>query len=162
LSAVWGVYLTRVFDGGLAGRAAQPVPEAIPAADDVVDDTAMLLTRRRLGTAQKRFADYDGTGRDGALAVAGVDVGEDDPGRRGELALRIGLGRLLHEVRPDRQRGLGAAEAVSVAVVEPDPHERQEPRCVPDEPRVAPVVGRARLARHRVGQPAHPCRAPGT
>src|SRR5262245_50522719 len=115
----------RDFCAGLAGRAAQPVPQAIPSADDVVDNSAMLVTRRRLGAAQKRFADHDWAGRDGALAVTGVNVGEDDSGRSGELALRIGLGCLLHEVRPDRQRGLGAAETVSVAVVESDPHERQ-------------------------------------
>ena len=71
---------------------------------------------------------------------------------------------LLHEVGPDRHRRPRRAQPGARAVVEADPHAREQLGRVADEPRVAKVVGGAGLAGEVAVKPSArestlPCRA---
>src|SRR5207302_10764369 len=57
-----------------------------------------------------------------------------------------------HKVAEDRRRDMAAGLVVTktVRIVEADIYARRKVGCEPDEPRVAPVVGRPRLARDRL------------
>ena len=54
--------------------------------------------------------------------------------------------RAHHELRPHRQGRLRSAQAERLVVVEPHPDDGQQLGCEADEPRIAQVVGGARLA----------------
>src|SRR5213594_1130009 len=93
--------------GGFGGGATEPVGQAVPGVDDMIDDAAVLVAHRRLRADEERLSDDYRAGPSGALAVGRVDLGEHDPRRDGEVGLRICVERRLHEVDPDRKRGLG-------------------------------------------------------
>src|SRR5262249_2622630 len=117
------------------------------------------LPRFRRG--EKRLADDDRAPGGGELAVPRVDLAERDRGRRRGGERGHHGERCPHEGGPDRERGLRARQAEAVSLVEPDPHERDQPRRVADEPRVAPLVRRARLPGDRALHAERPCRGAG-
>ncbi len=53
------------------------------------------------------------------------------------LPFRMLVQRYLHEVGPDRQRGVRARQTELLALVKPDPHQANEVRRVTREPAVA-------------------------
>ncbi len=81
-------------------------------------------------------------------------VDQDDLHALRRLITRVAAGRPRgdHEPGPDRQRRLRAREGRRRVVVEADPDEREPLRREAGEPVVAPAVGRAGLARHRIAQ----------
>src|SRR6267143_2626289 len=121
----------------------------------------MQLTRlRRFRPRDERLVESLRAGRRRELAGLGVDVDERDA--LGRLERRVGVAgeRRLHELRPDRQRRLRAAEADRLVVVEADPDHGEQLRREADEPGVAEIVGRAGLA-GRVEREAGAARAGG-
>ena len=77
----------------------------------------------------------------------------------GKGSAKCWAGHGAREVREDRHGRLRAREVQAAVVVVADPDGREKPRREPDEPGVAAVVRRARLARR--ARPSGPCaRAP--
>src|SRR5262249_46289762 len=104
-----------------------------------------VADRRRLGARQERFVEGLGAGGRGEVAGQRIDRHERDALRHVERLTGVAGQGALHELRPDRQRRLRAAEADRLVVVEADPHDRQQLRREADEPGVAQIVRRARL-----------------
>src|SRR5262245_42281135 len=101
----------------------------------------------RLRAREEALAEDLRARRGRELAGLFVDVDEDDAVRDVEGARGLAGRSAGHERRPDRERGLRAAEADRLVVVEADPHDREEVRREADEPGITQVVGRAGLAR---------------
>src|SRR5689334_17248148 len=84
--------------------------------------------------------------RGSELAGRGVDVGVDDAAGGVEGLAGVAGEGAAHELRPDRQRRLGAGKADWLVVVETDPGDGQQLGREADEPGIAQIVGRAGLA----------------
>src|SRR5207249_6371036 len=100
----------------------------------------------RLRPSDERFAERLRTRGTGELAAFRADLDEADV--LGDIERDAGPAgeRALHELRPDRQRRLRAAQADGLIVVEAHPHHREELASEDRGPRVANVDARARLA----------------
>src|SRR5205814_1161013 len=124
----------------------------------------MLLTHlgRHAGW-KKGFADHQPAKRRGELAISDVDVAKHDGRRNRERPTRNNSLRRPHELDPYRQRAACARESKLVPIVESDPHQRHEPGCVADEPRVTIRTscfprrrnGEAQYLRHSRGPAVH-------
>src|SRR4030095_11321911 len=125
--------------------------QTVPPVSDLIGDAPVLPAGGWLGPDQECLAGHDRTEAVGDEPVADIDLREADAARHLEARMRRALHRLLHEVRPHRQRGLGAAQPVCVAPIEADPPDGEQARGVAHEPRVATIVGRSGLARDRAG-----------
>src|SRR5262245_57746272 len=94
----------------------------------------------RLGAWEEALPEHFGAGRRGELARFLVDVHEDDTLGRLEGLARVACESARHEGGPDWQRGLRAAEADGLVVVEANPDHCEEFRREAHEPGVAEVV----------------------
>src|SRR5437763_10789532 len=54
---------------------------------------------------------------------------------------RTKVDRVLHEIRPDRQRGFGAGQTQLLVIIETNPHGTYQIRRVTDEPSIARRAG---------------------
>ena len=101
-----------------------------------------------VGSVPARNDSWKTRGQPGAatLPVSLIDIDEDDALGRFERRAGAAAERAHHELRPDRQRRLRAAQAERLIVVESDPDDGQQLRREADEPRVAQIVGRAGFA----------------
>src|SRR2546422_1665957 len=88
----------------------------------------------------------------GELAGGGIDLAPHDVVGHREVLLARLAARGAHEVGPDGEGSLRAREPGRPAPVEPDPDAGHHLRRETDEPRVAGVVRRARLAGGRAGK----------
>src|SRR6059058_1567984 len=126
------------------------------AADLLADGRPRLPVERarllRLRPGEEGLAAGDRASRGGKLAGFGIDVAPHDVLGHREVALARLAARGAHEVGPDGERSLRAREPGRPAAVEPHPDAGHHLGREADEPRVAGVVGRARLARGRAGE----------
>src|SRR6202140_161204 len=103
--------------------------------------------RDGFGPGPERLVEHTRASGGGELAGVRVDVREAHLVGDLEPDARVSGQRTHHELRPDGQRRLRAAQADRLVVVESDPHDGQQLRREPHEPRVAQIVGRTCLAR---------------
>src|SRR5438874_5270676 len=130
--------------------APQPTAQAVPPVLHAIAKAAVLAAAFRLGAHEKHLLARAGAEAVGRLAVREVDLDERDARRHTEAAARgDAVERGPHELRPERQGALGPAQAMRLAAVEADPHRHEQPRSAADKPRIAPLVRRPRLTRHR-------------
>src|SRR5438874_6886742 len=102
---------------------------------------------RRLGAGEKRFAIDIRAVRRRELARVLVDVDEYDAFGNVEGLAGVARECARHELRPDRKRGLRAAQTDGLVVIQPDPHNRQQFGRKADEPGISKIVGGAGLSR---------------
>src|SRR5438093_9202970 len=124
----------------------EPVAQAPRPLENPVRQPAMLVAPLGLRAGKKGLTNDEGTRAAGQLAVGRIDLGETDATGNRKIGGGVGSERLLHEVCPDGEGGLGSTETVGLPVIEADPDNGEEARGVADEPGITPVVARARLA----------------
>src|SRR5262249_60234665 len=122
------------------GSGPRPAREAVPPLLHAIAEAAVLAAGFRLGPGEEDLLARARAEAIRGLAVGEVDLDEGDARRHTET--RSGgnaVDRRAHEVRPDRQRALGATEAMCLAAVVADPHGGEQCRCAAHEPRDARV-----------------------
>ncbi len=112
----------------------------------------------RSGAAEERLGHNTRTVRPCQLPGVGIDIGEGDVLRHGELRFGLTSERLDHERCPDGQGRLRSAETERLILVEAHPDHGQQIVCEACKPRVPKIVGGACLA-GRVRREAQSTRA---